>query len=116
MLNAVDWIVSLLTGALATTVATLAVASIGFMLLAGHIRIARTARIILGCFILVGAPIIASGLINAIGPAAEQKLAADAMARPPEFETPDEPDGAYKPYPGAAVGLQPNREEAILER
>ena len=62
--GAADWVGSLLTGSLALAIATLAIAAIGFMMLRGRAPVGRAGRIILGCFVLFSAPVIASGLVG----------------------------------------------------
>ena len=60
--GAVDWLQGTLLGSLATVAASIAVAQIGFMMLTGRIGWRRGARIILGCFVLFGAPAIVSSV------------------------------------------------------
>jgi type IV secretion system protein VirB2 len=49
-------------GAIATTVAVISVASVGFMALTGRVDLRRAATVILGCCILFGASSIATGV------------------------------------------------------
>ena len=101
---AVQWLESTLLGTIATTVAVIAVAGIGFMALSGRIDIRRALTVILGCFILFGASSIVAGLQSlahnestVAGP--PTIIAAD---RPPLNTLPQRPAG-YDPYAGAAV-------------
>ena len=66
LLAAVSWLEHVLTGQLATLAAVIAVAMIGFRLLYGDLSVRGGARVVLGCFIVFGAPLIARGLIGAI--------------------------------------------------
>ena len=66
LLAAVSWLEQLLTGQLATIAAVIAVAMIGFRMLYGDLSVRDGAKVVLGCFILFGAPVIARGLIGAI--------------------------------------------------
>jgi type IV secretory pathway VirB2 component (pilin) len=59
------WLQDTLLGTVATTIAIIAVATIGLLLLSGHIDWRRGATTILGCFVLFGAPAIAAGLQSA---------------------------------------------------
>lgn len=68
-LAAVQWLQDLLLGPLATSLAVIAVAALGLMMLSGRINIRRGGGVILGCFILFGAANIAQGLREAAGSA-----------------------------------------------
>lgn len=61
--SAADWLMGLATGRLASAFAILAIASIGFALLQGHLSPRRAMRVVLGCFVLFGAPVIVNGLL-----------------------------------------------------
>jgi type IV secretion system protein VirB2 len=63
--GAAHWLEALLTGPLSTTISIVVIAVLGFRLLAGDLPIRSAARAVLGCFILFGAPIVASGLYSA---------------------------------------------------
>ncbi|MEY2926956.1 MAG: hypothetical protein RL367_1433 [Pseudomonadota bacterium] len=56
------WIQQALTGSVATAVAVIAVAMVGFMMLTGRMNWRFGATVIIGCFILFGAPRIVSGI------------------------------------------------------
>jgi type IV secretion system protein VirB2 len=60
--NAVDWIQGTLLGNVATAVAVIAVAMVGFMMLNGRINWRMGATVVLGCFILFGAATIVAGI------------------------------------------------------
>lgn len=66
LLTAISWIEGLLTGTLATMVAVIAVAALGFLLLQGRLVVRDGLRVLAGCFILFGASAIVSG-IRAVG-------------------------------------------------
>ena len=59
--SAVGWFQGALLGSIATIVAIIAIASVGFLMLTGRIDIRRAARVVFGCFIIFGASTIASG-------------------------------------------------------
>lgn len=67
IVNAVGWLQGTLLGTVATTVAVIAVAAIGFMMLTGRMNWRHGAVVILGCFILFGAASIVAGIQNAAG-------------------------------------------------
>ena len=62
LLNAVTWIQDTLLGRVATTVAVIAVACVGFMMLTGRLNWRFGATVIVGCFILFGAATIVGGI------------------------------------------------------
>ena len=62
---AVDWVQATLLGNIATTVAVIAVAIVGFMMLTGRINWRHGAMVIAGCFVLFGATVIVAGIQTA---------------------------------------------------
>jgi type IV secretion system protein VirB2 len=62
ILGAVKWVQGTLLGTVATVVAVIAVASVGFMMLTGRMNWRHGAVVILGCFILFGATSIVGGI------------------------------------------------------
>lgn len=59
---ALSWLQGTLMGSVATAVAVMAVAAVGFMMLAGRLNWRLGATVIVGCFILFGAGAIVSGI------------------------------------------------------
>jgi len=62
LVNAVTWLQGTLMGTVATVVAVIAIASVGFMMLTGRINWRHGAVVIIGCFILFGAASIVAGI------------------------------------------------------
>ena len=62
LVGAVNWLQGTLLGTVATVVAVIAVASVGFMMLTGRINWRYGVTVILGCFILFGAATIVAGI------------------------------------------------------
>lgn len=62
LVSAVRWLEGTLLGTIATVVAVIAVATVGFMMLIGRINWRYGATVILGCFILFGAASIVAGI------------------------------------------------------
>ncbi len=62
IINAVNWLQGTLLGTVATVVAVIAVASVGFMMLTGRINWRHGAVVIIGCFVLFGAASIVAGI------------------------------------------------------
>jgi type IV secretion system protein VirB2 len=65
ILAALGWLQGTLLGNVATAVAVIAVAMVGFMMLSGRINWRFGATVILGCFVLFGASAIVSGIQSA---------------------------------------------------
>ena len=62
ILAALTWLQGTLLGNVATTVAVIAVAMVGFMMLTGRVNWKFGATVILGCFVLFGSAAIVSGI------------------------------------------------------
>lgn len=62
LVSAVEWLQGTLLGTIATVVAVIAVAAVGFLMLTGRINWRYGATVILGCFILFGAASIVAGI------------------------------------------------------
>ncbi len=64
---ALGWLQGTLMGTVATTVAVMAVAAVGFMMLTGRMNWRFGATVIIGVFILFGATSIVAGIQSAAG-------------------------------------------------
>lgn len=62
IVQALAWLQGTLLGNVATAVAVIAVAMVGFMMLTGRMNWRFGATVIVGCFILFGASAIVSGI------------------------------------------------------
>jgi type IV secretion system protein VirB2 len=62
LIAAVHWLQGTLLGTIATVVAVIAVATVGFLMLTGRINWRYGATVIVGCFILFGAASIVAGI------------------------------------------------------
>ena len=98
---AVSWLQGTLLGTLATTVAIIAVATMGLMMLAGRVNLRYGASVVVGSFILFGATSIVAGIQSSVG---GTELAAAPYAPPPP-PAPELPPARTNPdpYAGAAV-------------
>ncbi|WP_298196392.1 TrbC/VirB2 family protein [Novosphingobium sp.] len=65
IVSALAWLRDTLLGQAATTVAVIAVAMVGFMMLTGRVNWRFGATVILGCFILFGSAAIVAGIQSA---------------------------------------------------
>lgn len=107
-LAAIGWIQGVALGTIATSIALIAVASIGFLMLGGRVPVRRGATVIAGCFVLFGAPAIAAGLLGSLQSKRDIPMRATrppsplaaAIPRPTPVPT---PAPSYDPYAGAAV-------------
>jgi len=90
--SAAHWIEAVLLGPVALTIAILAVAAYGFLILSGHVDWRRGVRIVIGCFILFGAPLVATGIMGVSGSGAADD--AIAMHEPPAYQPSPRQGGA----------------------
>ncbi len=67
LLGAVNWLQGTLLGNVATAVAVVAVAAVGFMMLTGRMNWRYGATVVVGLFILFGASSIVAGIRSATG-------------------------------------------------
>ena len=65
IVSALSWLQGTLLGNVATSVAVIAVAMVGFMMLTGRMNWRFGATVIVGCFVLFGAASIVSGIQSA---------------------------------------------------
>lgn len=105
---AVQWLQGTLLGTIATTLAVIAVASVGFLLLSGRTDVRRGAQVIFGCFILFGASSIAAGIIRLAdygdpAPVVTPAPPALAVYVPPVTTVKPVKAAPYDPYAGAAL-------------
>lgn len=96
------WIRDLLTGSIAATIAVVAIATLGFAMLQGHMPWRSGGRIVIGCFILFGAPTIAAGLMTGIHPSGTTVIESGPVAQTTKVSVPTRPP-VFDPYAGASV-------------
>jgi type IV secretion system protein VirB2 len=101
---AASWVSDLLFGPLATAVAIIAIAWIGFAMLSGRVEIRRGLSVVLGCFLLFGARGMADGLRDS---KTEPVIASNDNVPPQPIYANAPPaannSNAFDPYAGAAV-------------
>jgi type IV secretory pathway VirB2 component (pilin) len=102
-----QWLQGTLLGTIATAVAIIAVAATGMMMLTGRIDWRRGVSVVLGCFIIFGAPGIAAGILGLVNSREDSYLPPEPAPLPPEPVSPKpQPVAApapYDPYAGASV-------------
>ena len=67
IVSALSWLQGTLLGNVATSVAVIAVAMVGFMMLTGRIEWRRGLTVVVGCFIIFGAVAIVAGIQSVAG-------------------------------------------------
>lgn len=105
VVDATHWIDGVLLGPIATSIAVVAVALLGFAMLIGRIDIRRALSVLLGCFLLFGARGIAEGLrtVGANGEAPPMSAGPPPPVYPNISKTHGNNSNAFDPYAGAAV-------------
>jgi type IV secretory pathway VirB2 component (pilin) len=101
--SAIEWINGVLMGELAAMLSVIAVAIVGFTLLTGQLNLRLGGRVVLGIFLLLGAPVIAAAFSaswGAIAAPAPVPVEVYFHAVPPR---PDLPPADYDPYAGASL-------------
>lgn len=89
------------TGNLAIGLCVLAIAVIGLSMLSGRLSVRNGMRIVLGCFVLLGAPVIAAALMGLAGQGSVVS-AAQAPNETSQLRAPL-PKSTYDPYAGASL-------------
>jgi type IV secretion system protein VirB2 len=64
MVESARWIEGVMLGEIALGVCVIAVAFIGALMLTGRLPLREGARVVVGCFVLLGAPVIAAGFVE----------------------------------------------------
>jgi type IV secretory pathway VirB2 component (pilin) len=108
ILAAVTWVQSALLGTVATVIATIAIAALGFLMLSGRLPVRRGMTAILGCFILFGASSMARSIRAGLGEVAgtPEPVPVAYVAPPPPAPAPPPPAPPRPPadpFAGAAV-------------
>lgn len=103
--EAANWITSTLFSGLATSLCVIAIALVGFMMIMGRFAIRDGARVVLGCFVLLGAPAIASALQAMASAAAVARTPAEPSIAPPAPSSTLTPS-TYDPYAGASLRIE----------
>jgi type IV secretory pathway VirB2 component (pilin) len=106
LVAAVMWLQETLLGTVATTVAIIAIASVGLMMLTGRVNVRYGLTVIAGSFILFGAATIVAGIQASLAGgdlAATPYPPPPAAAPPPPPPMPPPPPANNDPYAGASV-------------
>lgn len=111
--EAVAWVERLVVGSIATSVAVLAIATLGALLLTGRSDWRQAFRTIVGCFIVFGASGIVGGLLGTNSSGAES---VSITPPPPVTSEPRVSGRPYDPYAGAALIRRPLSKEELRSR
>ena len=101
--NAGDWLGGLLGGELTTALCVVAIAMLGLLMLGGRLPVRTGLKVVMGCFLLLSASLVATGLQ---GVERDSGVAlAQTQNRPVTVETEPEvlPPANYDPYAGASL-------------
>lgn len=104
--DGVEWIQNAALGTVATTIAIIAVAAMGLLMLSGRLELRRGITVVLGCFILFGATGIAAALtgLGRAGTQANPTAVPDSSPLTQQVKAASPPaSSAYDPYAGASV-------------
>ena len=97
------WLTDTLLGGLAIGLCIIAVAIVGLLMMSGRLPVRQGAKVALGCFVLLGAPIIASGFLT-LGEEARRFYGTNAIPRAQTLPQREElPPSTYDPYAGASI-------------
>lgn len=104
MVECARWMEGVLLGEVALGLCVIAVALVGALMLTGRLPLREGARIVIGCFALLGAPVIASGLMQGSDRLVDTSPPVPPIAGWVEVPRADMPPASYDPYAGASLG------------
>lgn len=103
MVESSRWIEGAVLGEIALGICVIAVAFIGALMLIGRLPLREGARIVVGCFVLLGAPLIATGFVEGgSGVIAPSDLPSPVAAQA-DSPRPNLPPANFDPYAGASL-------------
>ena len=95
--EAAEWVTGTLLGSVAVSLCVIAIAFVGLRMMTGHLAVRDGLRVVVACFVLLGASTIAAGLQRAAGELSPQ----ESPAAMPVQETAPEPlSPATDPFAG----------------
>ena len=100
--TATSWVTATLLGEVAVVLCVLAVAFVGLLLMSGRVAIREGLRVAIGCFVLLGAPIIAAGLRGAADETTPARTSQPLLIEAAPLPAPP-PPANYDPYAGASL-------------
>lgn len=91
---AAEWLTGTLLGSVAVSLCVIAIAFVGLRMMTGHLAARDGLRVVIACFVLLGAATIAAGLqrtAQQISPPASEPVQVQATADPAPLPLADEP-------------------------
>ena len=103
MVESARWVEGVMLGEIALGVCVIAVALFGALMLTGRLPLREGMRVVIGCFVLLGAPVIAAGIVKGeIGMAAGFALRTGEAVQPKSL-FPNPPPGNLDRDEGASL-------------
>jgi len=96
------WINETVLGEISLGLCVIAVALIGALMLIGRLPLREGAQIVVGCFVLLGAPVVAAGFMQVGSEVSGSPVA--PVSPQSEHTRPALPPASYDPYAGASLG------------
>lgn len=103
------WIEGVMLGEIALGVCVIAVALIGALMLTGRLPLREGARVVVGCFVLLGAPVIAAGIMGGGGEVIQTSEPQPSVVVQIESPRPNLPPASFDPYAGASLRKDQDR-------
>lgn len=97
------WIEGVMLGEIALGVCVIAVAFIGALMLTGRLPLREGARVVIGCIVLLGAPVIAAGFVGGGSGVNVQSDLPPPVAAQAESLRSGLPPTNFYPYAGASL-------------
>lgn len=101
--SSVGWVAELMTGSIAVTLCILAVAFVGFAMLRGTLPIKRGMFVALGAFVLLAAPVVATGFTSLWQSQSVVSYAPETFVSEDLGPREDLPPSDYDPYAGVSL-------------
>jgi type IV secretory pathway VirB2 component (pilin) len=103
MVESARWVEGVMLGEIALGVCVIALAFIGALMLTGRLPLREGARVVMGCFVLLGAPVIAAGFVQGGGRVADPPTSPAPLEVQLDTLRPDLPPANFDPYAGASL-------------
>jgi type IV secretion system protein VirB2 len=101
--GASEWVQGVLGGSLATSLCVIAIAIFGLLLLTGRLHVRRSFKVVLACFLLLGAGLLAIQLQQLADSTASDAGTVGEQITVPEQPATPPPAAHYDPYAGASL-------------
>lgn len=102
MVDSARWVEGVMIGEIAFGLCVIALALIGALMLTGRLPLRKGALIVIGCFVLSGAPVIATGMLELTASPLTAQLSIPQAGERSQLR-PELPKADYNPYAQASV-------------